>query len=169
MDGLARAWEEADPVESGGFEASPDAPTPAGPREPASNYFDEEGFQDWYGRWSTIAGIDPNPDAPEHKYDYRAAYKVDAKPDVDESSGEYHWPSAFKADDHPNRYIDNFDTKSGIDMQAVMAVRGATTHRIAAAGGIATWAEIDALDAVGVDAVVGMAVYTGTLPLTPPD
>ena len=130
MDGLARAWEEADPVESGGFEASPDAPTPAGPREPASNYFDEEGFQDWYGRWSTIAGIDPNPDAPEHKYDYRAAYKVDAKPDVDESSGEYHWPSAFKSDDHPNRYIDNVDTKSGIDMQDAWDEAGAPDSAI---------------------------------------
>ncbi len=34
-----------------------------------------------------------------------------------------------------------------------------------AAGGITTWEEIDALDAAGVDAVVGMAIYTGQLPL----
>jgi hypothetical protein len=130
MDGLAQAWEEADPVEADGFEASPDAPTPAVPLEPADNYFDEEGFQDWYGRWSTIAGIDQNPDAPEHKYDYRSAYKVDAKPEFDEPSGEYHWPSAFKADDHPNRYIDNVDTKSGIDMQAAWDEAGAPDSAI---------------------------------------
>ncbi|MDO8945520.1 MAG: hypothetical protein Q7U75_20215, partial [Desulfobacterales bacterium] len=130
MDGLAQAWEEADPVEADGFEASTDAPTTAGPRETADNYFDEEGFQDWYGRWSTIAGIDQNPDAPEHKYDYRSAYKVDAKPEFDEPSGEYHWPSAFKADDHPNRYIDNVDTKSGIDMQAAWDEAGAPDSAI---------------------------------------
>jgi phosphoribosylformimino-5-aminoimidazole carboxamide ribonucleotide (ProFAR) isomerase len=46
-----------------------------------------------------------------------------------------------------------------------MAVRRATSRRVTAAGGITTWEEIDALDAQGVDAVVGMAVYTGQLPL----
>jgi phosphoribosylformimino-5-aminoimidazole carboxamide ribotide isomerase len=34
-----------------------------------------------------------------------------------------------------------------------------------AAGGISTRAEIDALHAIGVDAVVGMAIYTGRLAL----
>ena len=38
----------------------------------------------------------------------------------------------------------------------------------AAAGGITTWAEIDQLDAAGDDAGVGMAVYTGQLPLPRP-
>src|ERR671912_617348 len=36
---------------------------------------------------------------------------------------------------------------------------------LGAAGGITTWAEIDALDAAGVDSVVGIAIYTGQLPL----
>ena len=53
----------------------------------------------------------------------------------------------------------------GTDMDAIMAVRAATTRRLTAAGGITTWEEIDALDAAGIDAVVGMAVYTGQLPL----
>ena len=39
----------------------------------------------------------------------------------------------------------------GIDMEAVTAVRGATKHRIAAAGGIATWTAIYELDAIGGD------------------
>jgi phosphoribosylformimino-5-aminoimidazole carboxamide ribotide isomerase len=65
-------------------------------------------------------------------------------------------------------HVDTEGMMRGIDMEAVMAVRGATRHRIAAAGGIATWDEIHALDAIGVDAVVGMAVYTGALPLTSP-
>ncbi len=37
--------------------------------------------------------------------------------------------------------------------------------RAAAAGGITTRAEIDALHAQGIDAVVGMAIYTGSLAL----
>jgi len=44
-------------------------------------------------------------------------------------------------------------------------VRHATARHVTAAGGITTWAEIDRLHDAGVDAVVGMAVYTGQLPL----
>jgi phosphoribosylformimino-5-aminoimidazole carboxamide ribotide isomerase len=65
----------------------------------------------------------------------------------------------------------NVDTEGlmqGIPMDAVRAVREATTRRVVAAGGITTQGEIDALDAMGVDAVVGMAIYTGRLTLTPP-
>jgi phosphoribosylformimino-5-aminoimidazole carboxamide ribotide isomerase len=49
-----------------------------------------------------------------------------------------------------------------------LAVRRATSRRLTAAGGITTWDEIDRLDAEGVDAVAGMAVYTGALPLDRP-
>jgi phosphoribosylformimino-5-aminoimidazole carboxamide ribonucleotide (ProFAR) isomerase len=44
-----------------------------------------------------------------------------------------------------------------------LRVRGATSRRLTAAGGITTQGEIDELDRNGVDAVVGMAVYTGKL------
>jgi phosphoribosylformimino-5-aminoimidazole carboxamide ribonucleotide (ProFAR) isomerase len=53
----------------------------------------------------------------------------------------------------------------GTDMDAIKAVRDATARRVTAAGGITTREEIDALDSIGVDAVVGMAIYTGTLAL----
>jgi phosphoribosylformimino-5-aminoimidazole carboxamide ribotide isomerase len=62
-------------------------------------------------------------------------------------------------------HVDKEGLMQGTDMDAILAVRRATTRRVTAAGGITTWAEIDALDAAGVDAVVGMAVYTGQLPL----
>jgi phosphoribosylformimino-5-aminoimidazole carboxamide ribotide isomerase len=39
---------------------------------------------------------------------------------------------------------------------------------VVAAGGITTQDEIDRLDAMGVDAVVGMAIYTGRLALKEP-
>jgi phosphoribosylformimino-5-aminoimidazole carboxamide ribotide isomerase len=60
-------------------------------------------------------------------------------------------------------HIDTEGLMGGIDMDAVKAVRDATSRRVSAAGGITTWDDIHALDALGVDAVVGMAVYTGTL------
>ena len=53
----------------------------------------------------------------------------------------------------------------GTDMDAILAVRRATGRRLTAAGGITTREEIDRLDADGIDAVVGMAIYTGQLPL----
>jgi phosphoribosylformimino-5-aminoimidazole carboxamide ribotide isomerase len=62
-------------------------------------------------------------------------------------------------------HVDKEGLMQGTDMGAILAVRRATSRRLTAAGGITTWAEIDALDAVAVDAVVGMAVYTGQLPL----
>lgn len=62
-------------------------------------------------------------------------------------------------------HVDNEGLMQGTDMAAILAVRDATSRRVTAAGGITTWDEIDALDAHGIDAVVGMAIYTGRLPL----
>jgi phosphoribosylformimino-5-aminoimidazole carboxamide ribonucleotide (ProFAR) isomerase len=53
----------------------------------------------------------------------------------------------------------------GTDMDAIGAVRAATTRRLTAAGGITTMDEVTALDRMGVDAVVGMAIYTGRMSL----
>jgi phosphoribosylformimino-5-aminoimidazole carboxamide ribonucleotide (ProFAR) isomerase len=61
--------------------------------------------------------------------------------------------------------VDKEGLMQGTDMDAILAVRRATTRRVTAAGGITTWEEIDRLDAHRVDAVVGMAVYTGQLAL----
>lgn len=62
-------------------------------------------------------------------------------------------------------HVDTEGLMQGTDLAAILAVRRATTRRLTAAGGITTWDEIDRLDAQGVDAVAGMAVYTGALPL----
>lgn len=63
--------------------------------------------------------------------------------------------------------VDGEGLMGGIDLEAVRAVTAATGRRVVAAGGITTQAEIDALDALGADAVVGMAIYTGRLSLPP--
>ena len=67
-------------------------------------------------------------------------------------------------------HVDTEGLMGGIDMDAVASVRRATARRLVAAGGITTRDEIDRLDAMGVDAVVGMAIYTGALdPIAPND
>jgi len=60
-------------------------------------------------------------------------------------------------------HVETEGLMQGIDFEAVLAVKRATTRRLSAAGGITTRDEIDRLDAEGIDAVVGMAVYTGRL------
>lgn len=60
----------------------------------------------------------------------------------------------------------NVDTEGlmqGIPMETVRELRASTALPLIAAGGITTQEEIDALDAMRVDAVVGMAIYTGRL------
>ena len=62
-------------------------------------------------------------------------------------------------------HVDTEGLMGGTDMAAILAVKRATARRVTAAGGITTREEIQQLDAAGVDAVVGMAIYTGQLPL----
>ena len=60
-------------------------------------------------------------------------------------------------------HVDTEGMMRGTNIDAIRDVRDATSRRVTAAGGITTQAEIDALHAMGVDAVVGMAIYTGAL------
>jgi phosphoribosylformimino-5-aminoimidazole carboxamide ribotide isomerase len=60
-------------------------------------------------------------------------------------------------------HVDSEGLMGGTNFEAILAVRNATSRRVTAAGGITTQEEIDRLDALGVDAVVGMAIYTGKL------
>ena len=60
-------------------------------------------------------------------------------------------------------HVDTEGLMGGTNIDAILAVRQATTRRVTAAGGITTQKEIDDLHALGVDAVVGMAIYTGAL------
>jgi phosphoribosylformimino-5-aminoimidazole carboxamide ribotide isomerase len=64
--------------------------------------------------------------------------------------------------------VDGEGLMEGIDFASVRAVRDATIRRVTAAGGIRSRREVDLLHEMGVDAVVGMAVYTGKIDLEPP-
>ena len=60
-------------------------------------------------------------------------------------------------------HVDTEGTMSGFPLEVARALRPLTARQLIVAGGIRSQAEIDALDAIGVDAVVGMAVYSGIL------
>jgi len=62
-------------------------------------------------------------------------------------------------------HVDKEGLMQGTDMAAILAVRGATSRRLTAAGGITTRDEIESLHGHSIDAVVGMAIYTGQLSL----
>ena len=57
-------------------------------------------------------------------------------------------------------HIDTEGLMGGIPMETVTAIRQATSRRLIVAGGITAQQEIDRLDALGMDAVVGMALYS---------
>ena len=59
--------------------------------------------------------------------------------------------------------IDTEGLMGGIPMETVRAIRQATSRRLVVAGGVTTQREIDILEALGMDAVVGMALYSGRL------
>jgi phosphoribosylformimino-5-aminoimidazole carboxamide ribotide isomerase len=62
-------------------------------------------------------------------------------------------------------HIDTEGLMSGIPLDPVRQLRRATKRQLIAAGGITTQEEIETLHAMGVDAVVGMALYLGRLQL----
>jgi phosphoribosylformimino-5-aminoimidazole carboxamide ribotide isomerase len=64
-------------------------------------------------------------------------------------------------------HVDSEGLMAGTDLDAILEVRRATSRRVTAAGGITTQQEIDVLDAHAVDAVVGMALYTGRIDIAP--
>jgi phosphoribosylformimino-5-aminoimidazole carboxamide ribotide isomerase len=57
-------------------------------------------------------------------------------------------------------HIETEGLMQGIPVETVRRLRDSTKRQLIAAGGIATMEEIDQLDAMKVDAVVGMAIYT---------
>ena len=61
-------------------------------------------------------------------------------------------------------HVDTEGSLQGFPQNVIRPLRQATARQLIAAGGIRTQQEIDTLHAIGVDAVVGMAIYTGVLP-----
>jgi phosphoribosylformimino-5-aminoimidazole carboxamide ribotide isomerase len=60
-------------------------------------------------------------------------------------------------------HVDTEGTMSGFPMDVAAVLRACTARQLIVAGGIKERAEVEALDAMGVDAVAGMAVYSGVM------
>ncbi len=62
-------------------------------------------------------------------------------------------------------YVDKEGMMEGTDLDWFRRLRAKTNHEITAAGGITTFDEIHALQELKINAALGMAIYTGRLPL----
>ncbi len=60
-------------------------------------------------------------------------------------------------------HVDTEGTMQGFPQEVAAILRACTAKQLIVAGGIKQQSEIDSLDAMGVDAVAGMAVYSGIL------
>jgi phosphoribosylformimino-5-aminoimidazole carboxamide ribotide isomerase len=60
-------------------------------------------------------------------------------------------------------HIDSEGLLRGFPAEVVPELQLATSRRIIVAGGVSTMEEVRRLDALGVDAIVGMAIYTGRM------
>jgi phosphoribosylformimino-5-aminoimidazole carboxamide ribotide isomerase len=60
-------------------------------------------------------------------------------------------------------HVDTEGTMQGFPLDVAATLRATTTKQLIVAGGIKERAEVYALDAMGVDAVAGMAVYSGAM------
>ena len=60
-------------------------------------------------------------------------------------------------------HVDTEGTMQGFPIDVAAVLRACTAKQLIVAGGIKERAEVDALDAMGVDAVAGMAVYSGAM------
>jgi phosphoribosylformimino-5-aminoimidazole carboxamide ribotide isomerase len=62
-------------------------------------------------------------------------------------------------------HIDTEGLLQGIPIETVRSLRAVTTRQLIVAGGIRSQEEVDRLHDLGIDAVVGMAIYTGQMRL----
>ena len=60
-------------------------------------------------------------------------------------------------------HVDTEGTMAGFPLDVAAVLRATTGKQLIVAGGIKAMSEVEALDAMGVDAVAGMAVYSGVM------
>jgi hypothetical protein len=62
----------------------------------------------WYREFESEEGGPPKLNDPD--YNYRKAWRSGMRPKRDENDKRYHWPSRFKGENHPNRFVNGVDT-----------------------------------------------------------
>ena len=87
-------------------------------------------FEQWYSDLAKKHDYNPNPKDWEHFYDYEAAFEAGVREPVLNEEGFYKWPSDYKHDFHPDRFIDQgdgsfLDSKHGnyVDKSFVSEIR----------------------------------------------
>jgi hypothetical protein len=78
---------------------------------------DEQSFQqgirntEWFKEFVKEHGEEPDLDTKD--YNYREAWRSGARPDVRDPTDKnrLHWPSKFKGENHPRRFINGRDTR----------------------------------------------------------
>ncbi len=68
--------------------------------------YNEQDFRKWYANKSRTYGLHPNPDNPQHRYDYRKAYQMGLEPTYQPEHKQYRWPDVGKSSDY-NEQIDH--------------------------------------------------------------
>jgi hypothetical protein len=86
----------------------------------------EQQFQQWYADRARRYNLNPNPDDPRQRYDYRAAFRAGAEPDP--KTG--HWPSAFKREGHQNIVVGGFQTQNGARQPGTVQANAAELMRM---------------------------------------
>jgi phosphoribosylformimino-5-aminoimidazole carboxamide ribotide isomerase len=61
-------------------------------------------------------------------------------------------------------HVDTEGMLKGFPMEVIPELQLATSRRLIVAGGVSSMEEVHRLDSMGVDAIVGMAIYTGRIP-----
>lgn len=108
------------------FETRPAAAPPASAAPSRLSGNEEKRFRSWYGGMAKRYDLNPDPDDPAQLYDYRGAFKANAKPGKDG-----HWPSQFKKPGHPNEVVGGFNTRTG---ERVPGTTRATESELVALG-----------------------------------
>ena len=76
----------------------------------------DDGFNKWYKHVSTTLGLDPNPDAKEHYYDYRGFYNelVNQGKQYELVTPDFHFPDTYKLPGHETFSIESKYYKPGM-------------------------------------------------------
>jgi phosphoribosylformimino-5-aminoimidazole carboxamide ribotide isomerase len=69
------------------------------------------------------------------------------------------WCSSFLC-----THVDTEGMLKGFPIEVIPELQLATSRRLIVAGGVSSMEEVHRLDSMGVDAIVGMAIYTGRIP-----
>jgi len=79
-------------------------------------FLDTDAFDKWYQYYSKITGSNPNPDAPEHHYDYRGYFdEIESKQhQYDVITPDIHLPDTYKLPGHETFSIESKYYKPGM-------------------------------------------------------